>query len=64
MEAVPGFMNKFRIQQEKVKKNNNNTFTWSGPAGYLAAPDNGPECRLTAWCRQVSKGVMVVTLCH
>jgi hypothetical protein len=23
------------------KRNNNNTFTWSGPSGVLAAPDNG-----------------------
>jgi hypothetical protein len=26
---------------------NNNTFTWSGPSGVLAAPDNGPYARDT-----------------
>jgi hypothetical protein len=27
---------------QKTLDNNNNTFTWSGPSGALAAPNNGP----------------------
>jgi hypothetical protein len=33
-------------------------------AGYLAAPDSGPEGHYTGECSQVPKEVTVVTLCH
>jgi hypothetical protein len=34
------------------------------PAGYLAAPDSGPEGHYTGWCIKYPKRETVVSLCH
>jgi hypothetical protein len=47
------------------KKNNNNTFTWSGPSGVLDCTGQRRIAPAAGWCKSgTHKRETVVSLCH